>query len=368
MTYGSETSFAGDSWNYRTKSWSGTDGRWRENTYTADIYEVGSIAPAMEEYGYFSADFPYWRFTGYSWHTNMLPSTPVAYLQLSSNDDLRALSKLAEAIRGTDFNAGIFLAESKELVAGIVASSRAIFKALREVKRLRPDLALRALARVTQGISSKDFSDLKKLNRNDISGTWLALKFAWFPAIQDVYSACEALHTLDQERSWTFRSSSPARKDSYQITASGLKVERRTQVQYKFILKNPPTSWQSFGLMDPLPIIWEILPWSFVLDWFVPVGDFLSTSGLLTVLIGECSRTQFQQVYFRGSVPMYYASPTLRFSGGKWSVFNQIHVQRTVSTSPSVGFPEMKKLGAIASGSHLASAAALISQQIRLSR
>lgn len=368
MTYGSETSFAGDPWNYRTKTWSGTDGRSRENSYTANIYEVGTIKPAIEEYGYFSGSQPYWRRTSYSWHSNMLPSTPVVYLQLSSNDDLRALSKLAEAIRGTDFNAGIFIAESKELVTGIVASSRAIFEAVREVKRLRPDLALRALARVTQGISAKDFGDLKKLNRNDISGTWLALKFAWFPAVQDVYSACEALHTLNQERSWTFRSSSPVRKDNVQVTASGLKMDRCTQVRYKFILKNPPTTWQSFGLMDPLPILWEVLPWSFVLDWFVPVGDFLSTSGLLTVLVGECSRTQFQQVYTRGSVPTYYASPFLRFVGGKWSLFNQIRVQRTVSTSPSVGFPGLKQLGAIASGSHLASAAALISQQIRLSR
>lgn len=221
---------------------------------------------------------------------------------------------------------------------------------------------------MTQGISAKDFGDLKKLDRNDISGTWLALKFAWFPAVQDVYSACEALHTLNQERSWTFRSRSRVRKDNVQVTVSGLRMDRCTQVRYKFILKNPPTTWQSFGLMDPLPILWEVLPWSFVLDWFVPVGDFLSTSGLLTVLVGECSRTQFQQVYTRGSVPTYYASPLLRFIGGKWSLFNQIRVQRTVSTSPSVGFPSLMQLGAIASGSHLASAAALISQQIRLSR
>jgi len=368
MTYGSTTTFSGDSFNYRARTWAGSDGRGRENGYTVDLYEVGSIKPRMEEYGYFSADTPYWRFSAYTWHSNMLPSTPIAYLSLSSNDDLRALSKLAEAIRGTDFNAGIFVAEGRELLSGVVASSRAVFEALRETKRGRPDLALRALARVVPGISRRDFGDLKRLNRNDVSSTWLAIQFAWLPALKDIYEGCEALHTLDQARAWTFRSNSRVREDEYQVTASGLKVERRTQVRYKFVLKNPPTSWQNFGLMDPLPIIWEVLPWSFVLDWFVPVGDFLSTSGLLTTLVGECTRTLFQQVYHRGDIPTYYASPTLRFAGGKWSLINQVRVNRTISTSPSVGFPSMKNLDAVASKMHMASAAALISQQIRLSR
>jgi hypothetical protein len=38
------------------------------------------------------------------------------------------------------------------------------------------------------------------------------------------------------------------------------------------------------GLLDPSQILWEVTPWSFVVDWFIPVGNFIqsltSTSGL----------------------------------------------------------------------------------------
>jgi hypothetical protein len=32
---------------------------------------------------------------------------------------------------------------------------------------------------------------------------------------------------------------------------------------------------ESAGLVNPLSIAWELLPWSFVVDWFIPVGNTL---------------------------------------------------------------------------------------------
>lgn len=38
------------------------------------------------------------------------------------------------------------------------------------------------------------------------------------------------------------------------------------------------------GLLDPSQVLWEVTPWSFVVDWFIPIGNFIqsltSTSGL----------------------------------------------------------------------------------------
>lgn len=31
-----------------------------------------------------------------------------------------------------------------------------------------------------------------------------------------------------------------------------------------------------FGLLNPLEVIWELVPFSFVADWFLPIGDYLS--------------------------------------------------------------------------------------------
>jgi len=41
---------------------------------------------------------------------------------------------------------------------------------------------------------------------------------------------------------------------------------------------------EKFGLANPAVIAWEVVPWSFAVDWFIPIGDVLSaasaTSGL----------------------------------------------------------------------------------------
>ena len=30
------------------------------------------------------------------------------------------------------------------------------------------------------------------------------------------------------------------------------------------------------GFSNPLSVAWEIVPWSFVIDWMIPVGDYLN--------------------------------------------------------------------------------------------
>jgi hypothetical protein len=46
----------------------------------------------------------------------------------------------------------------------------------------------------------------------------------------------------------------------------------------KGVWKFKPTnlnSWGSFGLLNPAAVAWELLPFSFVVDWFLPVGRYL---------------------------------------------------------------------------------------------
>jgi hypothetical protein len=35
--------------------------------------------------------------------------------------------------------------------------------------------------------------------------------------------------------------------------------------------------FSSLGLINPLEIVWELLPYSFVVDWFLPIGNWLSS-------------------------------------------------------------------------------------------
>jgi hypothetical protein len=48
---------------------------------------------------------------------------------------------------------------------------------------------------------------------------------------------------------------------------------------------------RSLGLLDPLSVAWEILPWSFVVDWFYPVGTFLDNLSIIPQLEGRFTQT-----------------------------------------------------------------------------
>jgi hypothetical protein len=49
-------------------------------------------------------------------------------------------------------------------------------------------------------------------------------------------------------------------------------------------LSNPKLAeLSSLGLINPLEIVWEVLRYSFVVDWFLPVGEWL---GSLTADVG----------------------------------------------------------------------------------
>jgi len=67
------------------------------------------------------------------------------------------------------------------------------------------------------------------------------------------------------------------------------------------------------GLINPLSLAWEIVPWSFVVDWFVPVGPVLQAlsapAGLLFV-DGNIGTKAVQSVEYNFQVASTYWNPT----------------------------------------------------------
>jgi len=50
------------------------------------------------------------------------------------------------------------------------------------------------------------------------------------------------------------------------------------KVAYKAAVRSPAIDFlDRAGLINPLTIAWELVPYSFVLDWFIPVGSFLTS-------------------------------------------------------------------------------------------
>lgn len=53
--------------------------------------------------------------------------------------------------------------------------------------------------------------------------------------------------------------------------------------------------WQSLGIKPDASIIWELIPFSFVVDWFVKVGDFLSDYGSMDVISADVNIHMFTE-------------------------------------------------------------------------
>lgn len=111
------------------------------------------------------------------------------------------------------------------------------------------------------------------------ASTWLEYTFGWKPLVSDIYSACDVLQSefdlIRQSGAATF-SDSGASRGSYHLH----KWERTVKVKSSAAIKvtNPNVALANqLGLLNPAAVVWDIIPFSFVIDWFVKVNQFVST-------------------------------------------------------------------------------------------
>jgi hypothetical protein len=114
------------------------------------------------------------------------------------------------------------------------------------------------------------------------------------------------------------------------------------------------------GLTDPASLIWEKLPYSFVADWILPVGDYLSASALSRAIQGTYTYTRFSRVKVDGAV--YVGSDPRRFVtfGVEPWVHDDVWLDRVVTSSLEVPFPVFKGRDKIASWTHAINSIALL--------
>lgn len=135
--------------------------------------------------------------------------------------------------------------------------------------------------------SSGGFSKTWRRNQSRaVAQGWLQLQYGWRPLIADVYGLCvhlqktfEITHKVERisARSKYTNATSTSSRDGNRITTDeGLvDVEMSCHVYY---VKADPTSHQlsSYGISNPLFIAWELTKFSFVVDWFVHIGNWIS--------------------------------------------------------------------------------------------
>lgn len=134
---------------------------------------------------------------------------------------------------------------------------------------------------LTRRGSRARYSDAITVKPKQAPGLWLEYWFGWLPAIQDIYTCCQILQSDPPPEKVTGRGSSTYRKTVYlDMAFPSHKVSGvvRTHLQAKVRLTNPNLYLANqLGLINPATVLWDAIPFSFVVDWFVPVTKFLNS-------------------------------------------------------------------------------------------
>jgi len=346
---------------FRTKSWSGTDGKYsadgrpKLNPYTMTLRSTfkqsGAITPTGCGANCTNAG---------CWVTCRGSAIP----SWNSNDDLILLGKLASNIRGHSFNAGTFIAQGHQLVAQSVSTISALYRSYRHLRRGDLSSALKLLGLTPGQRKSKDLQ--KKLSTGDVSGAWLAMQYGWLPFLSDVYESAKAFEVLTQPRQLKFtatRSKRVFNDPSASTPNYRCKGYNDRSIRYVYLIKENLSAYDSLALLDPLSVAWEVTPWSFVVDWFIPIGNYLEAKNVFSNVTGTWMKSDLTRFTAKGPVAKLGCQWRNCPNPGQ-DYIRTVSLTRTIgNTSLAVPLPSFERSGL--HGKRILNAVALAHQKIR---
>lgn len=171
------------------------------------------------------------------------------------------LSKLYDEIRGAEANIAMTLAESGETGRMGKRAIQSMWKILSTARRVRRE----AIANPSKLISE----------------IWLSYKYGWLPAYMDVYAYLQ--YTTRRFDEMTFKARKTRKETSRARLVSSdyivwTTMRREWRAEVSVTAKVSDSS--AFDLtritsLNPISIAWELVPFSFVVDWFYDVGGWL---------------------------------------------------------------------------------------------
>lgn len=275
----------------------------------------------------------------------------------SQNTIDRATTEAMNKLSDTGANLGESIATLDQTL-GLIASSAStmlsIYRALRGKQtklQKRWDAAesvYRSLSPlVRRGVTRKQFLRRQGLPpkrpqvdplRRGAGSAWLELHYGWKPLVSDISFAMDTLRNgLPKQKVTAIRNvqeshALPVKTGTvapYNLITSG-HITSGCKVRIDCSLTHPNlAALNGLGLLNPFQLGWELLPFSFVLDWLLPVGNALSA---ITTPFGLSLKAISTTRYTVASVGFSWTQyPTIESGQKITAMVNSLATYRTVS-------------------------------------
>lgn len=276
----------------------------------------------------------------------------------------KCLSKVYEKIRGdTDLSVDAFQARQ----SGVMLNQR--FQQGRDVFLTKAPKALLAIVNITKQLYRS------RRNPRDWGSLWLEWVYGWKPLANSIYGATENM-ILASAKDGSGVSGHPIRASASEVsdwrttrvTVDGVSTVTEIEKLYQCritgfwaLTTGGLNSVANYTSLNPVSIAWELVPYSFVADWFVDIGGYLRNMESSLLYNSD----------FTGGYSTERSKETIRqrVLGGhkdysadvKGSVVTKEFQRKVLTTSPSPHPPSFHpKLGV----ERLKNAAALLSQML----
>jgi hypothetical protein len=200
----------------------------------------------------------------------------------------QSASNLINKILDTDLQLNIVVAEAPEAIRYIYHRVKPLVKSMNYLRKGDIVRAFRAvgITKTRKGVR------IRKPKRGfwAPSSWWLEYRYAITPLVLDVNAAMEYVQRdSGKPRSMNIKASS--RQDiTYQFTDTGGAVGRREYWPNRKAWESTTTgitmienfNYTRVDWLNPFTAAWELTPFSFMIDWAIPIGDFLRNRWFFT--------------------------------------------------------------------------------------
>lgn len=203
---------------------------------------------------------------------------------------------LINKAKGSQWNVPIFVAEGRKTVDMVASRARHLAWMAWSLKRGRFDLFFEmfhdSVSPPGRRRRQRWKNDFGKDASKAASNIWLEASYGWVPFMSDVRSSVITLmDVMDRPESRVGTVTSKRTRSSIYKTSESLFYAWSNRLLYStgtvYDSQSCKATWQfrnkdsevpgRFGLLNPLEVAWELVPFSFVADWFLPIGDYLSS-------------------------------------------------------------------------------------------